>query len=78
MDKRGDAVPMRFWLGFKEEVENWAASNGMPFQLAVNHLLDRGLYFSSYRFPHHHLKFTLDEDENQETNGRSLYKNQNK
>jgi hypothetical protein len=78
MDKRGDAIPIRLWLGLREEIEHWASSQGMPFSLAVNHLLDRGLYFSAYHFPHHKLKFTLDEDESQSNDCRELYKNPSK
>jgi hypothetical protein len=65
MDKKGDAVPIKFWLGLEDEIRQWARSQSTPvnFQQAVNSLIDRGLYFSSYHFPHFKMKFTINDEE---------------
>ena len=69
MDKKGTAIPIKFWLGLQDEIQEWANKEGIPFALAVNKLCDLGLYHSSYKFPFHKSKFTTNSEEEEENNG---------
>ena len=60
---------IKFWPGLKEAIKQYAASNGIPFATAVNHLCDRGLYQAGYKFPFHKPKFTTAGNENEENGG---------
>jgi len=70
MDKKGRAIPIKLWIGLETDIQAWAEKEGLPFSTAVNHLLDRGLYHSSYKFPFHKPRFTTTVDEEEENNGR--------
>ena len=61
MDKRGEAIPVRFFIGLEDDINKWARSQPYPvnFQLAVNLLIDRGLYSFSYHFPHFKQRFIM-------------------
>jgi len=84
MDKRGDAIPIKLYGGLEDDIRRWmeseSRSKNIPinFQTAVNLLIDRGLYHSSYQFPHFKMRFTMPDDDNQEQNGITKYKNDGK
>ncbi len=65
MDKKGNPVGVRFWNGLEDAIKEQAVIEGRSFIEMVNHLCDRGLHHSSYKFPFHKSKFTpiLDEEE---------------
>ncbi len=67
MDKKGNAIPIKFWGGLQDAIEQWATEHGgIPFTTAVNQLCDLALFHSSYKFPFHKSKFTNFSDESEE------------
>jgi hypothetical protein len=70
MDKRGNPTPLRFWNGLEDAIHHQALIEGRSFAEMVNHLCDRGLYFSDYKFPFHKPKFISFSEEGEENNGR--------
>ncbi len=70
MDKKGSAIPIKFWNGLQDAIEQWATEHGgIPFTLAVNQLCDLALFHSSYKFPFHKSKYTTGLPEEEEENG---------
>ncbi len=57
---------IKFWPGLKRDIKAYAQANGIPFSTAVNHLLDRGLYQASYKFPFHKPEFSTNNAENED------------
>ncbi len=70
MDKKGTAIPIKFWAGLQDEIERWASEHGgIPFSLAVNQLCDLALFHSSYKFPFHKPKYSTTSLNEEEENG---------
>jgi hypothetical protein len=70
VDKKGDPRSMRWWNGLEDAIKDQAVKEGRTFTEMVNHLCDRGLYFSGYRFPFHKPKFSTMLPEEEEKSGR--------
>ena len=70
MDKKGNATPLRFWNGLEDAIHEQANVEGRSFVEMVNHLCDRGLHVSSYKFPFHKPKSISFSEESEENSGR--------
>ncbi len=70
-DKKGDSIPLKFWNGLEDEIKELADIEGRNFTEMVNHLCDRGLYHSRYKFPAHKQKCRPIFEESEEKKGRT-------
>ncbi len=70
-DKKSDKPrEIKFWIGLENAIIEWAAKEGIPFTTAVNHLCDRGLHQTSYKFPFHKPKYMPVAEEIEANDGK--------